>query len=346
MGFRHEGLPLLLDALYEAPEQEGGWNQFLDLLGKELRSGATALMSYDFRNEASHLNHVVRIGPDTLRDYEKYYAQVNPWLRPENEFRFVAGRAQVSEEIVPLEQVKRSEFYNDFGKRSEIVHTLGLIMKKPGSRVMPVLSTNRGERPGMFDASAVALMEGLAAHLHRVVDWQSRSLRYRSLQNLFEVLPDPTWELDAKGKVMRSNSSARAMEAAEKEMRLRQEKLQFAGATGFVNLTDLLNVEWEGTVVGTGFLGVRPTKTGWLVVYKRVGEARPERLHAIGTALGCTRAEVRLLVVLLEGSGLPEAAEKLCVSQNTVKTQLAGLFQKTGTRRQVDLVRTVSGWIG
>lgn len=337
---------MLLDAMYAAPEQEGGWDHFLHLLGRELHSGATALMSYDFRNEASHLNHVVRIAPDTLRAYEQYYAGVNPWLRPENEGKFAAGRAQVSEEIVSLEDVKRTEFYQDFGKRAEIVHTMGLVMSKPGSRVMPVLSTNRGERLGMFESGEVSLMEQLASHVHRVVDWQSRNVRYWSLRHLFEVLPDATWELDRNGRVMQSNGQARLLEACEKVMRIRQGELQFAGRCGFERLAGRLSRTWEGTVVDDGFLAVRPMETGWLVVYRRVGVAREERLQAIGTALGCTGAELRLLAALLEGGGLREAAEKLGLSQNTVKSQLASLFQKTGTRRQADLVRTVGGWLG
>jgi DNA-binding CsgD family transcriptional regulator len=337
---------MLLDAMYAAPEQEGGWDHFLHLLGGELHSGATALMSYDFRNEASHLNHVVRIAPDTLRAYEQYYAGVNPWLRPENEGRFVAGRAQVSEEIVSLKDVKLTEFYQDFGRRAEIVHTMGLVMSKPGSRVMPVLSTNRGERLGMFDSGAVRLMEQLASHVHRVVDWQSRNVRYRSLRHLFEVLPDATWELDRNGKVMESNEQARLLEVAEKVVRLRQGGLQFAGKAGFEALSERLSRSWEGTVVNEGFLAARPLKSGWLVIYKQAGVAREERLQAIGKALGCTAAELRLLAALLEGGGLREAAEKLGLSQNTVKSQIASLFQKTGTRRQADLVRAVGAWLG
>jgi DNA-binding CsgD family transcriptional regulator len=41
----------------------------------------------------------------------------------------------------------------------------------------------------------------------------------------------------------------------------------------------------------------------------------------------------------LESDGLQAAAEKLKVSRNTVKSQLSAIFQKSGARRQSELVR-------
>ena len=50
-------------------------------------------------------------------------------------------------------------------------------------------------------------------------------------------------------------------------------------------------------------------------------------------------AEARLAVLLCGGRTLSDAAQELAVSQETLKTQLASLFQKTGTNRQAELVR-------
>jgi DNA-binding CsgD family transcriptional regulator len=54
---------------------------------------------------------------------------------------------------------------------------------------------------------------------------------------------------------------------------------------------------------------------------------------------GITRAERRLLEMLSEGMTVFEAGQSLGVSANTTKTHLRGLFAKTGTRRQADLMR-------
>ncbi|HLH87566.1 MAG TPA: LuxR C-terminal-related transcriptional regulator [Xanthobacteraceae bacterium] len=66
----------------------------------------------------------------------------------------------------------------------------------------------------------------------------------------------------------------------------------------------------------------------------------PHPAVAIMVALyGLTAGEQRVLSVLLNGSGVPQAARELDLSPSTVKTHLRNLFAKTGARRQADLVR-------
>lgn len=65
---------------------------------------------------------------------------------------------------------------------------------------------------------------------------------------------------------------------------------------------------------------------------------------AEGTArrFGLTAAEHRLLVHLLDGLALKEAAARLGVANTTARTHLQRIFDKTGVRRQTDLQRMVA----
>ncbi len=56
---------------------------------------------------------------------------------------------------------------------------------------------------------------------------------------------------------------------------------------------------------------------------------------------GLTPAEALLASELASGASLEEAAASLGVSRNTVRSQLQSVFQKTGTNRQVELVRVL-----
>jgi DNA-binding CsgD family transcriptional regulator len=76
----------------------------------------------------------------------------------------------------------------------------------------------------------------------------------------------------------------------------------------------------------------------------------PERSHGPVDFLfrelyDLTDAEVRLVTELLEGGGLTVAAERLGVSRNTAHSQLASVFQKTGTCRQSELIHLLLGGI-
>jgi DNA-binding CsgD family transcriptional regulator len=55
-----------------------------------------------------------------------------------------------------------------------------------------------------------------------------------------------------------------------------------------------------------------------------------------------TAMEVRVLQAVVKIGGTPAVAEALGISETTVKTHLKGLFDKTGARRQADLVKLVA----
>jgi DNA-binding CsgD family transcriptional regulator len=70
-------------------------------------------------------------------------------------------------------------------------------------------------------------------------------------------------------------------------------------------------------------------------------EERSARLAAAAAEFGLTPAEARLLAVLFEGCSVPQAAERLGVARTTARTHLQRVFDKTGARRQGDLMRLV-----
>jgi DNA-binding CsgD family transcriptional regulator len=55
-----------------------------------------------------------------------------------------------------------------------------------------------------------------------------------------------------------------------------------------------------------------------------------------------TPAECRLALLLQEGLTLPEAAQQLSVGRETVRTQVKSILQKTGSRRQGELVKLLA----
>jgi DNA-binding CsgD family transcriptional regulator len=66
--------------------------------------------------------------------------------------------------------------------------------------------------------------------------------------------------------------------------------------------------------------------------------------QVIGATYKLTPAELRVLFSIVEVGGIPEVAVALGVADTTVKTHVARLFEKTGARRQADLVKLVAGF--
>ena len=80
-----------------------------------------------------------------------------------------------------------------------------------------------------------------------------------------------------------------------------------------------------------------------LFVHKAVAE-KPSPPEAIAKAYKPTPMQLRVLLAVVEVGGVPEVAEALGIAETTVKTHLAHLYEKTGARRQADLVKLVAGF--
>ena len=90
-----------------------------------------------------------------------------------------------------------------------------------------------------------------------------------------------------------------------------------------------------GAESGSG--GDQPMVTG-LVLDEATLHAR-DPVDRMARHYGLARRQRELLLGIVEGNGLTEVAESLSVAASTLKTHLRRLFEKTGTRRQIELIK-------
>ena len=64
-----------------------------------------------------------------------------------------------------------------------------------------------------------------------------------------------------------------------------------------------------------------------------------QRMRELTQRFGLTRAEIELALAVVETGSRKAAAEMRGVSDATARTQLTSIFDKTGVRRQTELVR-------
>jgi DNA-binding CsgD family transcriptional regulator/PAS domain-containing protein len=81
-----------------------------------------------------------------------------------------------------------------------------------------------------------------------------------------------------------------------------------------------------------------------VLVYK-TGMECPRPPDIIARSYNLTPTELRVLLAIVEVGGTPEVAATLGIAPSTVRTHVGRLFEKTGTRRQAELVRLVAGFI-
>jgi ATP/maltotriose-dependent transcriptional regulator MalT len=94
------------------------------------------------------------------------------------------------------------------------------------------------------------------------------------------------------------------------------------------------------------WLGLKLTKTNEVVIVK---EAEPATVDPLKIeAMGITRREHEILNLIAAGLSNREIAEKLFVSENTVKTHSSRLFDKHNAKRRTQAVQIAkqAGLIG
>jgi DNA-binding CsgD family transcriptional regulator len=80
-----------------------------------------------------------------------------------------------------------------------------------------------------------------------------------------------------------------------------------------------------------------------VLVYK-AGMECPRPPDIIARSYNLTPTELRILLAIVEIGGAPEVAAQLGIAPSTVRTHVGRLFEKTGTKRQAELVRLVAGF--
>lgn len=79
-----------------------------------------------------------------------------------------------------------------------------------------------------------------------------------------------------------------------------------------------------------------------LLICRRRAREMTHHVEEAAHLFGLTTAEHRLLKLLFDGMSLARAAASLGVARTTARTHLQRIFDKTGRRRQSDLVRLVA----
>jgi ATP/maltotriose-dependent transcriptional regulator MalT len=108
------------------------------------------------------------------------------------------------------------------------------------------------------------------------------------------------------------------------------------------------SVEIYGSLIALVFaavgiwLGLKLTRTKEVVVFKEVAVSTAEPFALNEKRLGeltITRRELEILELIATGMSNREIAEKLFVSENTVKTHSSRLFDKLGAKRRTQAVQ-------
>jgi len=353
-------LPALIAAIYESGMDFSLWPQTLARVAAAF-GVSSASVARQGRTLSECWGFSVGIDPAMTDRYLEYYHAVNPiWQIAHST---PAGTVQTDSMVMPRADLVRTEFYNDFLLPQQIEGLLNAVALVEEGRQSVV--TLHGRR--QFDEHHVALYGLLAPHLRRAVQINVKLARTEFLQvasvAALSRLEEGVLFVKRDATVVFANKAAEEF-FANRGLRQSKGRLHGNSAAETANLHAVIAKCAEprfrhgpGGLVSLSrapgrpplslliapvpfttpheFIDTQPMAIVFVDDPERSGKPDAVQLQE---RFGMTPAEARFAIEILKGDGIQAAADRLLITRATARTHLARIFEKTGTRRQAELV--------
>lgn len=368
----------LVELIYAAAMDPALWPHAMATLADRVGGSISIITRLDAANVADSEIIMSRSDPKWLDHYLAHFQSRNafaPATRPEAFGRGFRAAVMTDADCLPWEDYQGSEFFNDFMRPQGVNSSLFIRLELTETR-NSTLSIGRPVNGGRFEQPQIEVAQRLQPHLSRaytLVRRLSGALAAGSdLANALDCSAHALLVVDAAGSVRMMNSSAERLLGAGRGLAVIAGRLTAAQSDAARRLDSLLAAATAAEGAHAGDISIclpghrfplavrvapapvrhspvfaQPRSALVSVTDLETNVASPER--QLRELFGLTPSEARVATAIFEGMSMREASEVLEVAHNTVRVQLARVYEKTGVTRQAELVKMMmrlSGVVG
>lgn len=363
----------LIPLIYSGPLETPPWRRFLDVLGERMGARSAALVLRLSRQGSPPMvlwGRRPTVPDDEARRVQAKHAELGH-LDPLRNALDHPGAIFTLDEVIDRDELAGNEFYQHVLRPWGVEKQVGMYISEPGGWEGNVGVVNGADAPD-FDDADKQMLAALRPHLEQALATFARISREETeLQALIDTLDRLTictLILSGTGRILRANSAARHLldahevalsndgslelthRAANKELQgliakalsaSRDRNTQpFVEAMRLARTSDHHVGVLVRSLHPTGISTAHDSAPAVVVYFAGSGQAQPiERL--VTQLFDLTPSEAHLATLLATGSSLTEAAERLGLTENTVRTYCKTILNKVGVRRQTELVRLI-----
>ena len=359
----HPDTSSLIETIYAAGIEPARWPDVLDQVRRLCRADSAAI---SVQHVSLGTGSRIDIGYETVNRprYFDGFAALNPLFT--RLLRQPIGVPHPDQTLIERAALVNSPYFNDYCRPNGIHFMAGLVVSVTNDDAEWV-TVNRSRSGGAYQPGQLRALSGLAPHLRRARETGRLLGNARAGQLAWEATLDMLKHglvlLDQHRRVVFANRAARDLAVAGDGFTLRSDGLS-APAAGDALARVLAQavtggsdgVRTGGHVVLRRRLAPQPLSAlvvplprdgGWnmagapavLVLLSDPAHAAIPEASQLMAMFGLTEREAALTASLTEGETLGNAALRLGIGHETARTHLAHALAKTGTARQVDLVR-------
>jgi DNA-binding CsgD family transcriptional regulator len=367
-----ETLLQLIGGIYDCTLNPGSWNAILPRIGAFVGGSAGGLFAHHSSPRSGSIYYQFGTDPDYRQLYLDKYVTIDPMFG--TYFVLDVGEVFSTSTIMPHAEFLQSRFYREWVRPQGWIDNICVYLDR-SSEGHAAFGVFRHEREGIADEPARERLRLLVPHLRRAV-LIGRLVEFKTAQaatfaDALDGLSACVLFVDSSGRITHANAAGRAMiadgdllrgslgrlVASDPDVNRALRDIFLAAGTGDAAVgvkgvaVPLVARDGERYVAHVLSLssgarrgaGLSYAAAAALFVQKAALATRspPE---AIAKTYRLTPMELRVLLAIVEVGGVPEVAEALGIGESTVKTHLGRIYEKTGARRQADLVKLFAGY--
>lgn len=366
----------LLQTLYRSLDDPESLTDFLDEACAATRSQIGSVHTHDFATGQGSLPTVVGTSRDAAVAYDQRYASQNIIMQ-RSAHLLATGSVHVSDDEIPLEELRRSDYWREYLSLLDVDHAAGLCGTRDVENVA-MLTLFRSRRIGKYQGKELELLDRLAPHWVNACQIRKKlGTLHDTISNLhaaFDRVAVAVIFIDARGNVCRINHGAERMFSRGHAVTRRNHKLVARDPADARRLNQAISAAVQNTTADIGcgphvatrlvlhdvtgasaaFASVHPLMGGAntdpanvtanAVVFIRslFDDSIQPLADALSELFGLTKAEARLTAALHGSGDLAHAAQSSGMNVDTARTHLKTVFDKTGTHSQSALVKTIA----
>ena len=364
----HERLSELIGGIYDCVIDPANWHGALTEIRREFLFDNAILAVLRLDTGASILGAATGVEPEPLaRAMAMGSAIVEGWGGPERIQQIPLDEPIVWSEAVGLEAQRASRYFREWVEPQGLLDAAAIGIVRDATMVGNV-AFGRHSSVGIIGSAELDGLRLLAPHFRRAVTisnfFEMKAIEAETLGAAIDALTTAIVLVDEKLAIVHANEAARSMLAARDPIRSDKGAIVLPLAASHDALARAVRDAARDEIsLGAKGIGIPvPRAGGAFVVHVlslRHDEMRRglgprasaalfialagEPLRMPGEALALlydlTPAEARVCELVVAGSTPAAVAAALGIAPSTVKTHLLRLFEKTGCKRQVDLVR-------
>jgi len=355
----------LVGSIYDAALDAQLWPGVLNRIGDAVGGPQVVFGFYDPANGIVSM-HAPRTDPDILRSFDDWTPNI-PALPCTGNYQ--PGEVFSGADVISRDDFTSTAFYNELWRPGGFSANPLVTNLFADSAASGHIASHGLLNQSPFDSSQTRLFAALAQHLVRAVALQRRVYHLtianeRALTGL-DGLQQGFLLVDAQARPLFVNRAARSRDG----LRLEAGALSASDADGRRALRGLIKscAGDASAVTGSGGDVALPRGAGRLPLDVVVTPVKPEAAmaiipwtfsqHAIAIVLvsdpereiqarvedlrerfGFTPAEAAFALEIIKGDGRQAAADRLGITVGTARSHLSSIFDKTGSRRQAELV--------